>query len=559
MRWILSAAICLSFAFAALAVGPDDQFVDVYNEIMQAQSMETAGQSSAAAERYSDALVNLRQLQADHPSWNPEVVKYRIQFLQERLTALGKPLPPLRSATPAAPAATAPAAQAPAAATDPLAPYRAQIAALSSANTQLEQKLKEALSVQPASVSPEELARAQQKIDALSRENDLLKVTLQQAKSGPPSTNASAPSEVAKLADELTAARERVADLTAQVAAGQKKLAGAESQINTSTTAAPAPAPNSSVEELSRERDRLKAELEQRTRDLADAQAHGAQLQQQSTQNQAASGAVADSDRLGEQVKNMRAQLETYEAKAVPYSPEELAVLHGASAAPPTANVPPAAANAPAPAGNATAAAAPASAVKHAAHSAKDLPPGAGALMAEARLAAQERDFKQAEAKYNEILNQDPENVYVLAHLASAEFEAGDLAQCEKTVEHAVALDPDDPASLYLLGILRYRQEKLDEALAALSRSAQLNPTNAGTQNYLGCVLADKGQRPAAETAFRKALQVDPEYPDAHYNLAFVYATEKPPSLELARWHYKRAVDLGHQKSEQLEKILASK
>jgi Flp pilus assembly protein TadD len=124
-------------------------------------------------------------------------------------------------------------------------------------------------------------------------------------------------------------------------------------------------------------------------------------------------------------------------------------------------------------------------------------------------------------------------------------------------VGRAIALDPDDPASLYLLGILRYRQEKLDEALNALSRSAQLNSTNPGTQNYLGCVLADKGMRPAAEIAFRKALQLEPEYADAHYNLALIYASAKPPSPELARWHYKRALNLGHPKSPKLEELLS--
>jgi Flp pilus assembly protein TadD len=92
--------------------------------------------------------------------------------------------------------------------------------------------------------------------------------------------------------------------------------------------------------------------------------------------------------------------------------------------------------------------------------------------------------------------------------------------------------------------------------LDALSLSARSNPTNSSTQNYLGCVLADKGLRPAAETAFRKALQCDPDYADAHYNLAVVYAGNKPPSLELARWHYKRALALGHPKSATVEKSL---
>ena len=114
----------------------------------------------------------------------------------------------------------------------------------------------------------------------------------------------------------------------------------------------------------------------------------------------------------------------------------------------------------------------------------------------------------------------------------------GQLDVCEKTVTHALALDPEDPASLYILGILRFRQEKLDEALDALSRSAKYSPTNAGTQYYLGNALAEKGLRSQAETAFRKALQFEPDYPEAHYSLACVYASEKPPSLELARWHY---------------------
>jgi tetratricopeptide (TPR) repeat protein len=113
-----------------------------------------------------------------------------------------------------------------------------------------------------------------------------------------------------------------------------------------------------------------------------------------------------------------------------------------------------------------------------------------------------------------------------------------------------------------VLGVLRYRQHKLDEALNALSRSAQFSPTNAGRpyagiQYYLGRTLADKGLLPAAESAFRKSLAANNDAAEAHYSLAFIYATEKPPSPALARWHYKRAVDLGHPKSPELEKLLA--
>jgi tetratricopeptide (TPR) repeat protein len=537
--------VCSLLTGAALAAGPDDQFVDIYNQILQGQSMEAAGQTTGAAEHYRDSLASLRQLQTDHPSWNPQVVKFRVEFLEGKMAELGKYLPATAPVAAPAPAAPAPA--------DPTASLRAQVDALNASNAQLQQKLKEALSVQPASANPEELAKAQARIDDLQKENDLLKVTLQQKKPATPAPAApsTAPSEVLKLTDQLTAATNRLAELAASDAALEQKLADANSQINT-MKAAPAPAPRTEeMQKLVEERDHLKSTLEQRTRDLADAEAHSSQLKDQAAQVQASTAAQDESSRLGQEVERLRARLAVAEATPVPYTAEELAIMKQAPATPPAQAAPPVAVTTPPASAKAATPAKPG-----VAHTLKDLPPGAGALMADASRAAMERDFKGAEEKYNEILSQDENNVYVLAHLASAQFEANDLAGCEKSVTHALALDRDDPASLYLLGILRYRQEKLDEALDALSRSALANPTNAGTQNYLGCVLADKGQRPAAETAFRKALQVDPEYADAHFNLAFVYATEKPPSLELARWHYKRATDLHHPKSEELEKLL---
>jgi tetratricopeptide (TPR) repeat protein len=238
------------------------------------------------------------------------------------------------------------------------------------------------------------------------------------------------------------------------------------------------------------------------------------------------------------QAEQLRARLAVLEAQAVPYTAEELAVLKKDAA------------NAPAPLP------APPPERKHVAHSMKDLPPGAGALMTEAQRAIMERDYAKAAEKYQEILHQDENNVYVLSFLANAQYYMGKTNECEKTVAHALALDPEDPFSLCLMGILRFRQDKLDEALNDLSLSAKYNPTNQNTQNYLGCVLADKGLRSASETAFRKALELDPDYADAHYNLAFVYAKETPPSLELGRWHYKRALELGHGKSQELEKLL---
>lgn len=126
-------------------------------------------------------------------------------------------------------------------------------------------------------------------------------------------------------------------------------------------------------------------------------------------------------------------------------------------------------------------------------------------------------------------------------------------------MKKALATAPEDAYSLSILGYVKYRQEKFDDALDALSRAAKANPQSAEIQNYLGVTLSHKGLRGPAETALRKAITLDPSYGAAHNNLAVIYMTQSPPSVELARWHYQKALAAGHPKNPELEKSLNEK
>jgi tetratricopeptide (TPR) repeat protein len=569
MRWIASLVLFLALAGVTHAAGPDDQYLDIYNEISAADSLQQNGQPQAAASKYVDAQARLRRIKEVFPDWNPDVVGFRLQYISDKLVALGNlatpaPAPVTSSTAPAAP--VAPAAHPEAAYEQQIAALREQVRSLLEERTELGNKLKEALSIQPAAVSPVEMAKRDAEIVTLKKERDLIAVDLEQAKAA--KSTASQISNT-RLAADLEAAKHAAEEANRKLQEADRQMAELKSaQANLIQPA--------DLAHVTEERDKLKEELSARTKDLADAEAHGdqqligtqAQLKDSSAQRDelqkkldAATTSAGASSASASEIEQLRARVAVLEAQPVPYTPEELAILNTPPSQP-AAALPVASASAPSP----SPASAPATAAapetpsppakSRVAHSAKDLPPGAGALMADAIRASLERDYPRAEEKYQEILRQDENNIYVLAHLADAQFAEGHLDECEKNVNRALALDKDDPASLYLLGILRYRQEKLDEGLDALSRSAQLNTTNPSTQFYLGCVLADKGMRPAAETAFRKALQLEPDYSDAHFNLALVYATGKPPSPELARWHYKRALNLGHAKSPKLEELL---
>ena len=75
--------------------------------------------------------------------------------------------------------------------------------------------------------------------------------------------------------------------------------------------------------------------------------------------------------------------------------------------------------------------------------------------------------------------------------------------------------------------------------------------TGQTTGGGLGAVRSE-----AALKELETALQLDPNYADAHYNLAVLQATSQPPSKESARRHYKKALELGMKADEAFEATL---
>jgi len=180
-------------------------------------------------------------------------------------------------------------------------------------------------------------------------------------------------------------------------------------------------------------------------------------------------------------------------------------------------------------------------------------------MVVEAQRLYADRQLDKAEEKYIQVLQQDKKNVPILANLAVIQLEQGHLETAEVNIKQALVLAPDDPYSLFVLGHLRYMQKKYDDAVDALSRAAKLDPQDAQIQNFLGLALSEKGLRGPAETAFRKAIQLDPGYASAHANLAVAYITQQQPLVELARWHYQKALAAGLPRNPELEKLLDAK
>jgi tetratricopeptide (TPR) repeat protein len=438
-----------------------------------------------------------------------------------------------------------------------------QLRQLTGQNSLLEAKLKEALSVQPAALDPRELAKAEGKIRDLEKENGLLKLSLNQAKQTPAPT-------IGLEADDqaLAQAQKKIAEQGALITLIQRERASLQTQADELRGRLPAPTADESgalLSSLQASNQALRAELalahntigilnkqtadrssaaplkEQQKQitalqsDLRKAREESGALRKKLDDEKEKSrrrknGASADQS-LAQQLEVSQAKLGVLEAQRVAYSPEELALLQALPSAVPAAQT-----------------ATP--------RKPRELPAGAGQLMAEADRAIDAGRLEEAEKKYREVLRQDENNVVVLARLAAVLLDRGNLDEAEKHLKKALASDPEDSGSLYLMGSIRARQEKYDEALEHLSLSAKHNPDNPQTQFLLGRVLAQKGQRVPAETALRKAILLKPNWGEAHYALAVVYATQEPAFKELAQWHYEKARAAGIPANAELEKAI---
>ena len=361
----------------------------------------------------------------------------------------------------------------------------AEAAAALRAENQLLKKQVADLQAAPAPASPAEelnrqLAQAQAQIAALQSDTEILRL------------------EKSTLADRV------------------KQLSDAPAATAATTRAADA----ARIKELERERDDLRRSLAVANKELY------------SRKGRAAAARLAG---LEQQLATLRARLQVYEARQVPYTAEELALFRRPE---PRLEQP----------------------VKRASRaSAQELPAGTVALVAEAQRLHANREYAKAEEKYLQVLQQDRNNAPTLANLAAIELDQNHLAAAETNIMQAIALAPEDAFSQFVLGRLRFVQANYDEALDALSRAARLDPQDAQIQNFLGLTLSEKGLRGPAETALRKAIQLDPGYGNAHHNLAVIYLTQQPPLAELARWHYQKALAAGHSRNANLEKMIEAR
>ncbi len=584
---------------AASGQGYDDQYVRIYNLIQQADALGASGKSDLALPKYLEAQTSLQRIQKLNPTWQPKVVNFRLRYLEEKisdipgaksgsspvvttLSIVGTPTPvqaapvkPVVSAPPIPPQPEARAASPSPEVLRQLASLQEDLRKLHAEKTILESKLREAFATQPASVDPRELVKAQEKIQSLTKENELLKTSLEEEKTKPAKVSIKdledarraladanrkieeqtksrneaaealrAENELLKkqLADtktsalsadetsrRLTEAEARIATLSSDAEVLKLEKGALELRLKKVATVSPGaksqtvsrPADLQRIQQLERERDDFLAQLEAANKKMMTSRGGdvNARVQQ-----------------LTREVANLRTRVDVFEARAIPYTKEEIALFSKPVVKP--AALPD---------------------EKPARAAGKEIPASTMALATKAQKHFEAKQYDKAEENYLEILKQDDKNASTRANLAAIQMEMGRLDEAEKHLKSALETSPDDAHATMLMGLLKFRQEKWDEAIDALGRAGKLAPNNAEIQDNLGVALSQKGLRGPAEQAFRKAMVLNPNHAGVQSHLALFYALETPPNIPLARFHYQRAIAAGEARNPDIEKMFDKK
>ena len=120
--------------------------------------------------------------------------------------------------------------------------------------------------------------------------------------------------------------------------------------------------------------------------------------------------------------------------------------------------------------------------------------------------------------------------------------------EAAEKLEGAAILLPDNVDVAINLAGAYILQRRYDKAVALLERASELSPDNAMVwvnlaAAYLGRLeLSGPQQQAQAISAYHRALQLDPSAPNVHYNLGLIYKDRK--EWTAAQTQFRRALEV---------------
>ncbi|HBK92154.1 MAG TPA: hypothetical protein DDZ68_10835 [Parvularcula sp.] len=107
---------------------------------------------------------------------------------------------------------------------------------------------------------------------------------------------------------------------------------------------------------------------------------------------------------------------------------------------------------------------------------------------------------------------------------ALALLRKGETQGARQIGAEILAQDPDEPNALQVLGVIAWREGRMDEAREKFERANKAAPDHPPILNSLGVIYRDLGDLPSSRAMLERAAAVQPNFADAWHNLGTTLA-----------------------------------
>jgi len=159
--------------------------------------------------------------------------------------------------------------------------------------------------------------------------------------------------------------------------------------------------------------------------------------------------------------------------------------------------------------------------------------------------------YDEAEGYAQQALDLEPGNVEMYMVLYSIYVSSGQLDQAGETLRAAEQIAPGDPRILKQLAYVASQSGDVDAAITAYEGLVEADPTNAENWVTLAGLYADNGQMDQSAAAYQKVVELDPEgAPQVFFNLGALLmnkADRTPEDSQKAIEAFRQAIKLDPQ------------
>ncbi|MFM2094864.1 MAG: hypothetical protein RIS70_1988 [Planctomycetota bacterium] len=149
---------------------------------------------------------------------------------------------------------------------------------------------------------------------------------------------------------------------------------------------------------------------------------------------------------------------------------------------------------------------------------------------------------REALASLEQAKQLGPVQFETLFNMAEVCRRLGMFARAEELLLEALRLRPDSPEALNELGMLKYTQQKLDDAATCFERILTQHPQHTDALNNLGIITQCRGRVREAMALYDRAIAARPDFAEAYNQKAMAYRdlAQVPEALAC----YQKALEL---------------